>query len=72
MRYCRFPPQGTRGAGSFFAPTHWGLDIGQYMDSANDAVMIIVQIETPLGVENAEAIASVPGIGMSRFDAWTL
>ena len=33
-----------------------------YRQTANDNMVVVVMIETPIGVENAEKIASVPGI----------
>lgn len=66
VRYCKFPPQGMRGVGSPFAPTYFGQSMTAYQDSANEATMVLVQIETPLGLKNAFNIASVPGIGANR------
>src|SRR5438067_694102 len=37
----------------------WGSD---YRQVANDNMVVVIMIETPIGVENAEKIASVPGI----------
>ena len=34
-----------------------------YIRTANETVLVIAQIETRLGVENAGAIAAVPGVG---------
>jgi 2-keto-3-deoxy-L-rhamnonate aldolase RhmA len=33
-----------------------------YRQTANDNMVVVIMIETPIGVENAEKIASVPGI----------
>jgi 4-hydroxy-2-oxoheptanedioate aldolase len=65
VRYCKFPPQGMRGVGSPFAPTYFKQSMTVYQDSANEATMVLVQIETPLGLKNAFEIASVSGIGRS-------
>lgn len=67
VRYCKFPPQGMRGVGSPFAPTYFGQSMTEYQDSANQATLVMVQIETPLGLKNAYEIASVPGIGTLSF-----
>lgn len=63
----KYPPQGTRGAGSFFAPLAFGKTshIGTYIDNANTDTLVIVQIESPLGVKNVGEIAAVDGIGES-------
>ena len=41
----------------------------EYLASANQNTMVIVQIETPLGLKNVNEIASVEGIGESFFFA---
>ena len=63
VRMSKFPPIGNRGVGSPFAPAYFGQSMTAYQDSAADSTMVIVQIETPLGLENAYEIASTPGIG---------
>lgn len=35
----------------------------EYLATANKTTMVIVQIETPLGLKNVNEIAAVPGIG---------
>ena len=35
----------------------------EYFTAANDSILVIVQIETPEGVQNVESIAAVDGIG---------
>src|SRR5260370_21213457 len=37
----------------------WGND---YRQTANDNIMVVIMIETPIGVENAAQIADVPGV----------
>lgn len=63
VRMCKFPPQGMRGCGSPFAPAHFGQTLPEYLATANETTMVIVQIETPLGLKNVNEIAAVPGIG---------
>lgn len=63
VRMCKFPPEGMRGCGSPFAPSLWGQTGPEYVETANDNVMVIVQIETPLGLKNVNEIAAVQGIG---------
>lgn len=46
-----------------FAPAAFNQNGREYLLSANDNVMICVQIETRKAVENVEEIASVDGIG---------
>lgn len=63
VRMCKFPPRGMRGCGSPFAPAYFGQTVPEYLATANETTMVIVQIETPLGLQNVNEIAAVPGIG---------
>jgi 2-keto-3-deoxy-L-rhamnonate aldolase RhmA len=63
VRCCKYPPLGRRGAAFSIAhDDYMGGNVGQKMSSANDEVMIVVQIESTRGLENVEKIASVPGV----------
>ncbi len=61
-RFARFPPQGRRSQGGGQAPSIWGVNGVNYRESINDNMLVIVQIETPVGVANAYDIAMVPGV----------
>ena len=63
MADCRFPPGGRRGFGSPFTHGHWGISAEQYIKSANEHIVVMIQIETKEGVDNVDAIAAVDGIG---------
>ncbi len=56
---CRYPPRGHRSVGSGRATLLNPSYRGQW---ANDNILVIPQIEDPLGVTNAAAIAAVEGI----------
>ncbi len=56
---CRYPPLGHRSVGSSRATLMNDSYRGRW---ANDNIMVIPQIEDPLGVANAAAIAKVEGI----------
>ncbi|KAJ9602208.1 hypothetical protein H2200_013328 [Cladophialophora chaetospira] len=58
----KFPPYGVRGQGSAFPAIAHGLTIPEYMRSANETVLTMVQIETVAGLQNVDAIAAVPGV----------
>lgn len=60
----KFPPQGVRGQGSAFPGIGHGLTIPEYMKSANETILTMIQIETRAGVENVEAICAVPGVDL--------
>ncbi|KAH8668462.1 2-dehydro-3-deoxyglucarate aldolase [Xylariales sp. PMI_506] len=68
VRACKYPSskwsQGVRGAGAMFASANFNQNGREYLLSANDNVMICVQIETRKALENVEEIASVDGIDM--------
>ncbi len=55
---CRYAPQGQRSFGAFRASITRGSDIR----AANERVLCFVMIESAAGLEQAEAIARVPGI----------
>lgn len=57
----RYPPEGVRGVAGTRASSY-GLDLDDYFERANDEVVVVVQIETAAGVENARAIADVDGV----------
>lgn len=61
VRFSRYAPIGTRGVG--LARAHrYGLAFQEYMQAANDEVVVVVMAEHADAVENMEAIAAVPGI----------
>lgn len=57
----RYPPLGRRGMATMTRAGRFGRN-PNYLKEAADMVCTIVQIETPTAVENAAAIAAVPGI----------
>ena len=59
----KYPPAGGRGCAFGVAHDDYtGGDVFGKMQSANDELFLIAQIETAKGVENCEAIAAVDGI----------
>ena len=59
VKWSKYPPEGRRSQGNGQYGALWGND---YRQVANDNMVVVIMIETPIGVENAEKIASVPGI----------
>ena len=59
VKWAKYPPQGRRSMGNGQYGSLYGPD---YRQTANDNMVVVIMIETPIGVENAEKIASVPGI----------
>ena len=61
--HCRFPPIGHRSMGGGlqqlgFAP----MPVGEAARIVNEETLVVVMLESPLGIENCETIAAVPGI----------
>jgi 2-keto-3-deoxy-L-rhamnonate aldolase RhmA len=62
---CRYPPAGRRGVAPIIVrAADYGADWRDYVDRANDELLIIAQIESRQAVENAAEIASVEGVDM--------
>src|ERR1700719_3276687 len=59
VKWAKYPPVGRRSQGNGQYGALYGSD---YRQTANDNMVVVIMIETPIGVENAEKIASVPGI----------
>ncbi|KAK5123241.1 hypothetical protein LTR85_003440 [Meristemomyces frigidus] len=62
--YAKFPPQGTRGLGSPFSMEKFSPEVTQmqYFQEANEATVVILQIETASALEHVRNIAAVPGV----------
>ncbi len=59
----RYPPRGHRSVGGGQAQFDYAsLPLGEMTRLMDDNTLVTVMIETPRAVENAEAIAAVPGI----------
>ncbi len=58
VKACKYPPQGVRGCG----PRRTILLDPDYLKTANDEILIIVQIETEEAANKAEEILSVEGV----------
>jgi 2-keto-3-deoxy-L-rhamnonate aldolase RhmA len=59
VKWSKYPPEGRRSMGSGQYGALWGND---YRQTINDNMVVVIMIETPLGVANARQIAAVPGI----------
>ena len=61
VSWCRYPPAGTRGVGLSRAH-RYGFEFKDYLESAAEETVIIVQAEHKDAVSEIEAIASVEGV----------
>lgn len=59
VKWSKYPPAGRRSMGGGQYGALWGSD---YRQTINDNMIVVIMIETPLGVANAKEIAAVPGI----------
>lgn len=63
VRHCRFPPVGRRSVmGLGPAQGYRALPLGEANERLNAETSVIIMLETAQGIENAKAIAAVPGI----------
>ena len=60
--FSKYPPQGQRGCGPGRAARAWGMSTPEYIDCANEELLLAIQIEREEAVENIEEILSVDGI----------
>ena len=58
----RYAPEGQRTIGGQLHAANFETDASTYYQKANEEILVVVMIEQVKGVENAEAILSVPGI----------
>jgi 2-dehydro-3-deoxyglucarate aldolase/4-hydroxy-2-oxoheptanedioate aldolase len=61
VRYCKYPPQGTRSIGVGRAH-RYGASLQHTLETANEDVAVIIQVEHIQAVENIEEIIKVPGV----------
>ena len=59
VKWSKYPPQGRRSQGGGQYGALWGSD---YHQTINDNMMVVIMIETPVGVDVADKIAAVPGV----------
>lgn len=58
----KYPPVGNRSVGGGLHAMNFGATAGEYFKRANEETLVILQTESPEGVENAEQIYSLPGV----------
>ncbi|MDA4112059.1 MAG: aldolase/citrate lyase family protein [Thaumarchaeota archaeon] len=61
VNYSKYPPMGSRGVGPVRAAAY-GNNLREYVTTANDEVLVTVQIETQLALSNADSIAETKGV----------
>jgi len=68
VRFCKYPPEGIRGWG----PRRAGMFDPSYYETANEELLIAVQIETATALKNLDEIMSVEGIDVCFIGPWDL
>jgi len=58
----KYPPEGNRSVGGGLHSLNFDASAGEYYAHANDEILVILQTESPQGVENAEEIYGLPGV----------
>jgi len=58
VKACKYPPEGVRG----FGPRRCATFDPRYFETANEEILIVVQIETEKAVKNVDEILSVEGV----------
>lgn len=65
VRSVRYPPEGDRFWGPFYAPIRWGRSMPDYIEQARNDVLCIATIEHPSAVDNIDEIAATPGLDIA-------
>ncbi|HYC72317.1 MAG TPA: aldolase/citrate lyase family protein [Opitutaceae bacterium] len=58
----QYPPRGVRGVAKMNRACDFGLGFADYYAHAHERLVLMAQIETPTGVQNAGEIATVDGV----------
>ncbi len=65
-RFAKYPPLGVRSIGGAFGPYGFGItNWPDYARTANDEIIVVVQIEGAQALEDLDGILSVPGIDVA-------
>jgi|SRR5579872_4748510 len=65
VRAVRYPPEGDRYWGPFYAPPRWGLSMREYLDIANDEVLAMGTIEHIDALQTIEDVVQTPGLDVA-------
>ncbi|MGC1817042.1 MAG: aldolase/citrate lyase family protein [Casimicrobiaceae bacterium] len=65
VRAVRYPPDGDRLWGPFYAPMRWSIPMPDYIRSANANMLAIATIEHPDAIRNIDEIASTSGLDLA-------
>ncbi len=57
----KYPPEGNRSVGGGMHALGFDASAEEYFERANEEILVVLQSESPIGVENAAAICGLPG-----------
>ena len=64
VRAVRYPPEGERFWGPFYAPLRWNVSMREYQDRANDEVLAIGTVEHIDAVDTVAEVVATPGLDL--------
>ncbi len=62
VKYCKYPNEGLRGIAGSPRAAGYGMNRGGYLQRANAENLVMVAIETPIGVSNLDDILQTPDL----------
>jgi 2-keto-3-deoxy-L-rhamnonate aldolase RhmA len=62
VKTCKYPTEGIRGVAGSPRAAGYGMNIGNYLQRANDEIFIMIAVETPEAVKNLDEILEVEGL----------
>lgn len=62
VRACKYPLEGIRGVAGSPRAQEYGQNAADHLHRANDEILIITAVETPMAVENLDEILAVDGL----------
>lgn len=57
----KYPPEGNRSLGGAWHAVNFETTAAEYFERANDEILVVLQTESPRGIDAAEAIYALPG-----------
>jgi 4-hydroxy-2-oxoheptanedioate aldolase len=69
----KYPPQGNRSVGAYLPMVTFDATPEEYLYQANDEILVVLQIESPHGIRNMDAICQLPGCDVAfigTYDLW--
>ena len=62
VRACQYPPHGTRGVGAAAARATMFGKVSDYIQTADQEICLLLQVENRAGIENLDEILAVEGV----------